>query len=110
MMQATCDCGLVSIEVPGPPAYLNECQCSICRRYGVRWGYWRGDEVRLVGETDAYVRDGGTLEFHRCKRCGCVTHWHPPEQGSARIGVNGRLLEPAALSGVPIRVTEGPPE
>ena len=108
-MRATCHCGAISVAVPGAPAYLNECHCSICGRYGVRWGYFGGDEVEVAGETAVYVRDGGSLEFHRCGRCGCVTHWRAPEDAT-KVGVNARLMAAADLAGVPVRVSEGPPD
>ena len=109
-MRASCHCGAVAIEVPAAPDYLNECGCSICRRYAVRWAYYRPDAVRVVGGTAVYVREGGELEFHRCGRCGCVTHWRTPDASFERMGVNARLMEPAELEGVPVKVTAGPPD
>jgi len=40
MIEASCHCGLVHLEVAQPPAAVNECTCSICRRYGTLWAYY----------------------------------------------------------------------
>jgi len=113
MPTATCHCGAVRIELDGPPAYLNECQCSVCRRYGVAWGYYHPDAVRVVaaaGALQAYGWNGHHLAFHRCRTCGNVTHWTSNEPAPDRLGVNARLVEPEELAGVPIRRSPGPPD
>lgn len=100
------------MALPRPPVELNRCQCSVCRRYGVAWAYYRPNEVVLEAGADAteiYVRDGGELEFHRCPRCGNLLAWRAPDAAYDRMGVNANLLEAADLEGVPVRVTEGPP-
>ena len=51
MPTATCHCRAVRLEVDGPPSYLNECHCSICRRYGVHWGYYPPGEVAIEAAT-----------------------------------------------------------
>ncbi|MGI4976008.1 MAG: GFA family protein [Janthinobacterium lividum] len=105
---AACHCGDVRVEVEGPPSYLNECQCSVCRRYGALWGYYRGDQVRVSGAVEAYTWGQGELEFCRCRRCGCVSHWQMADGDRSRLAVNGRLFEPGDLEGVPVRQSPGP--
>ena len=70
MLHARCHCGAVQIEVPRRPRSLTNCNCSICRRYGVLWAYYKDSEVKLVapeGTTDEYRWGPGTLRFIRCK-------------------------------------------
>lgn len=110
MLIASCHCGLVQIEVPAAPPYLNHCHCSVCRRYGTLWGYYRPDEVRVMGATAVYAWGERNLEFHRCRICGCVTHWQPVDVRETRMGINGRLLEPADVAEVPVRQSPGPPD
>jgi hypothetical protein len=113
MLTASCHCGAVRIEVPAPPAYLNQCHCSICRRYGTLWGYYHPDAVRMLGGpggTETYAWGEKNLEFHRCRVCGCVTHWQPTDTTETRMGINGRLLDPEDIAEVPIRQSPGPPE
>ena len=108
---ATCHCHSVRIEVSSRPSYLNECHCSVCRRYGVLWGYYRPDQVRLVcepGATEFYSWGDRDLEFHRCRSCGCVTHWKDTDDTIPRMAINGRLFDPDDIAGVPIRQSEGP--
>ena len=112
MLIASCHCGSVRIEVPGPPAYLNECQCSVCRRYGVQWGYYPVDDVHVSpvqGATEIYSYGEKNLEFHRCRTCGCVTHWNDVDTTEDRTAINGRLFEPPAVTDVPIKRSPGPP-
>ncbi len=78
MLSATCHCGAVRIEVPQPPQKLTICNCSICRRYGALWAYYKAGTVRVTGHpenTTEYVWGDKTLRTIRCRNCGCVTHW-----------------------------------
>ena len=54
--------------------------------------------------TDQYIWGDKDLEFHRCRNCGCVTHWWPTKQyttdPSAEMGVNTRMLDKKVLEGV----------
>ena len=112
MLTASCHCRRVLIEVAAPPSYLNQCNCSICRRYGTLWGYYRPDQVRLLGEPDAtetYMWSDRSLAFHRCRVCGCVTHWQATDPEYQRMGINARLLDPADIAEVPVRISPGPP-
>ena len=55
MIQASCHCGAVRFSVETAPAELNSCQCSVCRRYGALWAYYRPAEVEFdahSGPTD----------------------------------------------------------
>ncbi len=111
MLSTTCHCGAVKIEVPRRPRSLTNCDCSICRRYGTLWAYYKKTEVKITAEpgaTSAYAWGRKTLNFVRCNVCGCITHWEPvvPERGT-RMGVNARNFEPAQLGRVRIRLLDG---
>ena len=111
MITTTCHCGAVTIQIPYRPETLTNCDCSICRRYGVLWAYYLRGEVKITaksGATSAYSWGSNTLRFVRCNACGCVTHWEPTvlERGP-RIGVNARNFEPAQLGAVRIRRLDG---
>lgn len=111
MLSATCHCGRVRIEVPRRPRSVTNCNCSICRRYGVLWAYYRDAQVRLVAEpdaTDAYTWGRKSQKFIRCATCGCVMQWKKFEVGpDTWTGVNARNFEPAALGPVRIRLFDG---
>jgi len=111
MLTATCHCGAIRLEVPRKPRTLTDCNCSICRRYGTLWAYYKTDEVRIVharGAVDAYSWGDKTLRFVRCRHCGCVTHWEPLHPGGpGRMGVNARNFEPVAVSSARIRHLDG---
>jgi hypothetical protein len=108
--EASCHCGAVRIEVAAAPSELCDCGCSICRRMGTLWAYYRPDEVRVVppsGATDVYMWGSKTLEFHRCRVCGTVTHWAHIDRSWPRVGVNARLMEPAVLAAARVRKSSG---
>jgi hypothetical protein len=99
MIHASCHCGAVRLEIDTPPETVLDCRCSICRRYGTLWAYYAPSHVRITpaqGATDIYMWQNHDLEFHRCKTCGCITHWAaaPKFQPADRMGVNARLMDP----------------
>jgi hypothetical protein len=101
MIQLSCHCGEVRLEVVVPPEEVKECNCSICRRYGARWAYYDPALVRFVSgaaSTDTYMWGDKDIAFHRCRTCGCVSHWSPTGPGGARMGVNTRLMPPEAVA------------
>jgi hypothetical protein len=110
MIRASCHCGSVHLEIDDPPAEVAECNCSICRRYGVLWAYYPPDQVRVLPPdppTDVYMWDGRTIEFHRCRNCGCVSHWAAANRAGKKMGVNARLMAPEILAGARVRHIDG---
>ncbi|WP_207233495.1 GFA family protein [Salinicola tamaricis] len=100
-----CDCGNLEITAP-IPAQVTVCNCGICRRYAALWAYYSPGEVTLqVGEAGValWQRGDREIEFVRCARCGCVSHYRTlPGDTDPLIALNTRLAEPA-LAGVPVR-------
>ena len=111
MLAATCHCGAVRVEVPRRPRTLTSCNCSICRRYGALWAYYRVDAVRVHAArraTDEYAWGDRTLRIVRCATCGCVTHWAPMRRkADGRMGVNARNFEPGVLATARVRRLDG---
>jgi hypothetical protein len=108
MIEASCHCSRVRVEVPHAPEAVNDCTCSICRRYGTLWAYYSPKLVQVSpGATDIYMWGERQLEFHRCKDCGCITHWAHIDKGFDRMGVNARLLQPEALAAARRLVNNG---
>jgi hypothetical protein len=110
MIEASCHCGAVRLAVTEPPAEVTDCNCSICRRYGVLWAYYSRAQVRLSptgGGTDAYLWGDREIEFHRCAGCGCVTHWSSVDEARDRMGVNARLMAREVLAGARVRRLDG---
>src|SRR4051794_5294612 len=94
-VQGSCHCSAVTIEVARAPAEVTSCNCSICRRLGTLWAYYKPTDVRVTGATATYCWGDKTIDFHRCAICGCATHWSPREGRNAdRMGINARLLTP----------------
>lgn len=71
------------------------------------WAYYSLKDVIVPsGLTDTFMRGAKKIEFHRCKICGCVTHWSPTDQRD-RMGVNARLMEPEVVARVHVRHLDG---
>ena len=108
---ARCHCGNVEIGVTALPPSFTECNCSICRRYGAQWAYFRRSEVLLRAVPDSlasYSWGDRTIEFYHCRRCGCVTHYESTEkQEDSRFAVNARMLPGKLTHAVPIRRFDG---
>ena len=109
MIEASCHCGAVKLEVDVDvaPTELTSCNCSICRRLGTLWCYYAPAQVRVVGTTATYRWGDKMLDLHRCASCGCVTHWWAIEPASERMGVNARLMPPAIVEAARIRRIDG---
>jgi hypothetical protein len=110
MIESSCHCGAVRLEIETAPPEVKDCNCSICRRYGVLWAYYSPKQVRIIppaGATDIYMWDDRSIEFHRCKICGCVTHWAPVDKARDRMGVNARLMAPEVLARARVIVFDG---
>ena len=109
MLTATCHCKAIRLTFPTPNEPLNECLCTICRRYGGLWAYFTPDEARIEGQsTDTYIWNDRVVEFHRCQKCGCMSHWLPTDMAFQRLGINCRMLERADLEKLGIRKSDGP--
>ena len=99
MVRAACHCTAVRFELAEHPAWVLDCNCTICRRYAALWSYYRGpDAAKLIrtsdaGSTDAYLWGDQSIAFHRCKTCGCVTHLAAVDGAPPRVfGINARLI------------------
>ena len=107
MIDASCHCGAVRLEVASAPQEITDCNCSICRRYGALWAYSNPRDVAVTGATDVYNWGHKDIEFHRCRICGCVTHWAPADHTHPRMGVNTRLMAPEVRAAATIRQLDG---
>jgi hypothetical protein len=111
MLTATCHCGAVQVQVPRRPRTLTDCNCSICRRYGTLWAYYKASAVRVTGAPGAtreYSWGDKSLRFVGCRTCGCITHWEPTRPGKdSKMGVNARNFEPSAIKSVRVRRLDG---
>ncbi len=109
MVEASCHCGKIKLEIDTAPIEVTDCNCSICHRYGTLWAYYSPKQVRIheAAATDTYMWDDRSLAFHRCSDCGCVTHWSPTDPARDRMGINARLLAPEVLAAARIRHLDG---
>jgi hypothetical protein len=114
MLAASCHCGAVALTTARAPRKLTQCNCSICRRYGAVWAYYRRKSVQVhcePGALAAYSWRNHSLRFYRCANCGCVTHHGratPRHDGTDTLAVNVRNVDdPDAIAMLPIRMLDG---
>lgn len=107
MIVASCHCRAVTVELDAAPVEVISCNCSICRRTGLLWAYYSPAQVQVNGPTDTYVWGDRSLALHRCRTCGCVSHWVAFDPGYDRMGVNARLLDPEVLAAARVRLVDG---
>ena len=109
MIEAVCHCGALKIEVPRKPRNVTDCNCSICRRYGVLWAYYPAADVTIRGTArSSYQWGPKTTRFVRCRRCGCLTHWEEVGKSARpRVGVNARNFRPELLKSLRVRHLDG---
>ena len=107
MIEASCHCGAVTIEISRAPDTVTDCNCSICRRYGALWAYYPLADVRVSGPSKFYIWGDREIEFHHCETCACITHWAPVDASRNRMGVNARLMEAKILAEARVRRLDG---
>ncbi len=109
-LEASCHCGAIRIRFANAPTEVVECNCSLCRKYGVLWTYCSASDLTISPEspaTDTYAWNGRHVDFHRCATCGCVTHWTPRTGRRDRRGVNARLLPADTIANARLRHKDG---
>ena len=107
MIRAACHCTAVRFEITEAPSWVLDCNCTICRRYGVLWSYYHGeDQAKLVRSPDedasaSYIWGDRGIAFRHCKTCGCMTHMQTLDVDPPVIfGINARMmvgLDPATV-------------
>jgi len=109
MIQASCHCGAIKLNITGAPTELTDCNCSFCRRFGVLWAYYAPTQVQITAPagTDFYMWGDKSIKFHRCKTCGCLSHWQAVDPARDNMGVNARLMEPGLMRQAKIRYLDG---
>lgn len=115
MIELSCHCGAVSIEVRTRPGFLHECNCTLCSKAGASWGYFAPEDVTIAGHTTSYSRSDKpepAVTVHFCSTCGSTTHFRLTPaavalHGDVQMGVNMRLADQDQLAGVELRFPDG---
>ncbi|MBB4632436.1 GFA family protein [Sphingosinicella soli] len=115
MMNFSCHCGLIRIEIKKQPDYIHACNCSLCRKSGARWGYFHPSEVNAEGPAKGYCRedkDDPAAEVQFCSNCGATTHFTLTASAAAKfgnslMGVNMWLADESDLAGIELRYPDG---
>jgi hypothetical protein len=115
-MTGACLCGAVRVTIDTTPDFVNDCNCTLCRKVGAAWSYFGSASVAVHGETAGFVRadkPNAGVAVQSCATCGATTHFVLTEDFRRQhptadvVGVNMRLFDPDALAGVEVRFPDG---
>lgn len=115
-MTANCLCGAVRVSIDAKPDFINDCNCSLCRKVGGAWGYFAAASVTTTGTTVPFMRrdkKNAAVEIHSCEICATTTHFvftklfKDQNKQVDQMGVNMRLFDPDELMGVEVRFPNG---
>jgi hypothetical protein len=115
MLNLTCLCGQIRIELKRRPDFIHECNCMLCNKTGARWGYFHPSDVFVEGGAKGYCRDDKddpNAEVQFCSTCGSTTHFVLTENavskfGNSLMGVNMWLADAQDLAGTELRYPDG---
>jgi hypothetical protein len=115
MLNLTCLCGRVRLELAKRPDFVNACNCTLCSKSGAYWAYFHPDDVAVTGNTNGYSREdkeNPAAEIRFCPQCGTTTHFvltpgAVAQYGNVQMGVNMRLADEKDLAGIELRFPDG---
>lgn len=110
MIDARCNCGAVSLSLPGPSRLVVACHCVDCqRRTGAPFGvgaFYPADVVTISGTPKEYIRaaaSGGTVHNFFCPDCGSTVYWKAdnlPAMIGVAVGAIAAADNPAPVKSV----------
>jgi len=111
VIEASCHCGAVKLQLPKAPEEVVSCNCSLCSKLAWLGAYYNPAEVKLITSReliDTYVWGDRSIQICHCKTCGCTTHWESidPEL-TDRMGINARMMTAIDLENIQIRHVDG---
>ena len=80
-MKAECQCGQLTVELPGPTPAVVACHCTACQRrssspFGLM-AYYPADQLTIGGDVRRYERptdEGNTFEMFFCPTRGSTVY------------------------------------
>lgn len=115
MIELSCLCGQLRVELARRPDFVHECNCTLCRKTGARWGYFHPSEASVTGASQGYSRTDKpepAAEIRFCASCGATTHFTltaeaAAKHGNTMMGANMLLADERELAGVELRYPDG---
>ena len=105
-----CHCGRVRFEVDAPADIdVDECNCSICSRFGYQHLIVPATQFRLVKGEDAltlYTFNTGTAKHYFCATCG-VKAFYVPRSHPDGYSVNARCIDSPTINSMKIHYVDG---
>jgi hypothetical protein len=102
-VKAECQCGQLSVQLPGPTPAVVACHCIACqRRSGSPFGvlaYYVADQLVVTGAATRYERrtdEGNIFESFFCPRCGSTVYARTSKHPGMMAVTIGTLADPAS--------------
>lgn len=110
--RGSCHCGRIAFEVNGALDGVVECNCSICRRKGVKMWFVPHAQLRLLtpeGQMGSYSFGNHPVQIrHRfCPHCGIHVFGEFNQDNIPMAAINVRCLEEADLDALPVQHFDG---
>jgi hypothetical protein len=107
----SCHCGNVKFEVEGNITGAVMCNCSICRRKGVRMAFFPRSALTLLMPEDklaSYTFNKHVIHHRFCPTCGIHTHGDGvAPKGNAMAAVNINCIENIDVDALPVQHYDG---
>jgi hypothetical protein len=107
----SCHCGSVKFEVEGEITGAVMCNCSICRRKGVRMAFFPRSALTLLMPEDklaSYTFNKHVIHHRFCPTCGIHTHGDGVDpKGNAMAAVNINCIENIDVDALPVQHYDG---
>ena len=111
MIEATCHCGAVKLQVATAPDTVKDCNCSICQRKGSLMWFVPRDHLRLLTPEEnasTYTFNKHVIKHRFCPSCGMHPYGEGTDpKGNRMAAVNVRCLEDIDLASVPVTPFDG---
>jgi hypothetical protein len=107
----SCHCGQISFEAVGDLQKVFECNCSICRRKGMKMWFVPHTQFKLLSDRDklaTYSFGAKRIQHHFCPTCGVAPFGEGIDpQGNEMAAINVRCLDGVDLDALPVQHFDG---
>ena len=107
-MKASCQCGQLTVDLPGPTVAVVACHCLACqRRTGSPFGlaaYYPHDQIMIHGKATRFDRTtdlDGMFENYFCPSCGSTVYFRGSKNPDVTGIAIGAIVDPHDM--VPVR-------
>ena len=109
MIQATCHCGAVNLEIRSAPTSVTDCNCSMCSKSGYLHLIVPADRFKLISGRDVlttYSFNTHIAKHFFCSVCG-VKSFYVPRSHPDGVSVNVRCIDSDTIESMSVQPFDG---